>query len=524
MKRLVFLCRGFAVLLAGLIVSGVLVAPAVAAETENLAYMPAREQIKRFKAGTLSPVDVLQAQIARVYQYNGELNTTGEPIWKYLEHNGKVNGITYEHFDEAMKMAKESEKRYRNGTARPLEGITVAVKDEHAVKGWRVTYGSADFANALPCPDDAPIIEKLRAAGAVLHMQTTIPEYFLNFSTFTKMWGVTRNPWNMDFSTGASSGGSGAVLAAGFTTLATGTDIGGSIRFPSAMNGLYGFKPPLGRVATSEIPYETSGPMARTFDDMVLMQGVIAGSHPDVQTSLRPAMVYPSTYGSLKGVKVAVDYFDDWIPGGVDAEARKALSDAVEVLRQQGAIVEEVKLGWTYENTYQPYVDLMTVTLGDDLKLLKWRIDGTPYTFEALKMIRPVETARAMKAGQELSAKLHGDMQKKVFGTGAIALLMPTVATPYYPVLTGPNDKVLASGNRAVTGFEQMLTYPWNLMNRYPVVSVPVGIAKNNVPLGMQVVGNTYDDLAAFRVAAAYSQAGLKLYSGTNYPDFRNMK
>ena len=137
MKRLVFLCRGFAVLLAGLIVSGVLVAPAVAAETENLAYMPAREQIKRFKAGTLSPVDVLQAQIARVYQYNGELNTTGEPIWKYLEHNGKVNGITYEHFDEAMKMAKESEKRYRNGTARPLEGITVAVKDEHAVKGWR---------------------------------------------------------------------------------------------------------------------------------------------------------------------------------------------------------------------------------------------------------------------------------------------------------------------------------------------------------------------------------------------------
>ena len=101
---------------------------------------------------------------------------------------------------------------------------------------------------------------------------------------------------------------------------------------------------------------------------------------------------------------------------------------------------------------------------------------------------------------------------------------MPTVATPYYPVLTGPNDKVLASDNRAVTGFEQMLTYPWNLMNRYPVVSVPVGIAKNNVPLGMQVVGNTYDDLAAFRVAAAYSQAGLKLYSGTNYPDFRNMK
>ena len=489
---------------------------------EHLAYMSATEQIKHFTAGTLSPVDVLKAQIQQIKKYNGPLNTTGKVLPNYMDYNGMVNAITYEHFDEAMKAAHESAKRYMAGTARPLEGITVAVKDEHCVKGWRVTFGSADYADAPWCTENNPIISKLREAGAVAHIQTTIPDYFVNLSTFTKLWGVTRNPWNLYHSAGASSGGSGAALAAGFTTLATGTDIGGSIRFPSALGGLYGFKPPLGRVATSEIVYETSGPMARTFDDMLLMQRVITGPDATVQASLRPALSYPQTYEGLKGVKIAVDYFDRWIPGGVNAETRKALVEAVQLLRRQGAEVMEVKLGWTCAETYQGYVDaIMSAGMGDLLAAIGRQKDGTPYTLYAFKAMKVTDHAKAVAAGDALSKKLHSQVQAEVFAKGCTALLMPTTATSYYPATTSLGDPPLNT-DPPIKGFEMVLTYPWNLMNRYPVVNVPIGMAKNNVPIGMQVVGNTYDDHGALRVAAAYARGGLHLFTGTLFPGFKN--
>lgn len=505
------------------VVSAVGMPQAFAAEQNPLAYMPATEQIKRFKAGTLSPVDVLNAQIHQVKKYNGPLNTTNKVLPDYMNWNGQVNAITYEHFDEAMKDAREAEHRYRAGTARPLEGITVAVKDEYDVAGWRVTLGSFDLADAPLATANSPITEMLRNAGAVLHIQTTIPDYFVNLSTWTKLWGVTRNPWNLEYSAGASSGGSGAALAAGFTTLAIGSDIGGSIRFPSSLAGLYGFKPPLGRVATSEIPYETGGPMARNFEDMALMQQAITGPHPAVQSSLRPKMEYPTKYENLKGVKIAVDYFDSWMPGGVDDEVRQALVNAVEVLRSQGAVVEEVKLGWSNAELYPVYSDvLMGSGMMDMVRAIAKQKDGTPYTLDVLENMEVKDIAKAVELGEALTHRLHIQVQNEIFTKGCIALIMPTVSTPYYPATSGPKDVVMVHGH-PMKWFELILTYPWNLLNRYPVVGVPVGVAKNNVPIGMQVIGNTYDDVSAFRVASGYSQAGLRLYSGTAFPDFKTI-
>ncbi len=217
---------------------------------EELAYMPAVQLIELFQKGETTPSEVLEAQISRVKKYNGEYNVSRRDLVNELDtfNAGKVNAITFDKFDEARKLAKEADERYRNGTVRRLEGITIGVKDENEVKGWCVDAASLLLKDHEPCTaDGATMIQKLRKEGAIFVFQTTVPEQYLSPMTWSRLYGVSRNPWNLYYGTGGSSGGSGAALAAGFCTLATGSDMGGSIRLPAAMNGLYGFKPVLAR-------------------------------------------------------------------------------------------------------------------------------------------------------------------------------------------------------------------------------------------------------------------------------------
>jgi amidase len=299
--------------------------------------------------------------------------------------------------------------------------------------------------------------------------------------------------------------------------------MGGSIRIPSSLCGLYGFKAPFGRVPTSEISYETLGPMARNFEDMVLMQNCIAGPHPKVHASLRPKLEYPHEYASVKGVPIAVDYFGDWIQGGVDASVRDSLGDAVDALRKQGAIVDEVKLGWTYQSLFRTFVNgLMSTGMGMMLLAAAEHKDKvTTYTKHFLDFAKDCGPS-ALAGADELTTRLHREVQDKVYGRGYQALIMPTLATPYFPADNDPTKDTVTINGKPVGGLAYVLTAIWNLLSRYPVVDVPVGIAPNNIPIGMQVVGNTFDDLAAFRVAAGYSQAGLQLYSDGKFPKFNS--
>lgn len=497
---------------------------AASADAADVAYLSAAEQLKRFKEGSLSPVDVLEAQIKRILQYNGPLNLANKEPDNYKTFNGKVNAITYEHFDEARKAAKESEARYKAGTARALEGITVAIKDENEVKGWRVTMGSLVLKDTPLIEENSALIDMLVSEGAVMHIQTTVPELYLHTQTWSRLWGVTRNPWNLHYAVGGSSGGSGAALAAGFSTLATGSDMGGSIRIPASQCGVYGFKPPFGRVPTSEISYETLGPLARTFDDLVLMQNVITGPHPTVHAALRPKLVYPRSYDNLKGVKIALDYFDGWIPGGIDEAVRRSLNDAAEVLRGQGAIVEEVNLGWTCEQLFATYINGLLSTGMGDMLVEAQQYDSSQLTSYVAHFVKgmgnkgPAELARA----DDLATALHRQLQDTVYGKGCQALIMPTLITPNLTAENDPITDTVQVNGKPYTSMQLVLTPVWNLLSRYPVVDVPVGVAPNNVPMGMQVVGNTFDDLAAFRVACGYSRAGLGLYQGERFPDYRN--
>ena len=220
----------------------------------ELCYLTAAEARLRFENRSLSPVELMQALIDRSERI--------EP---------HINAFTETYFDTALEQAKAAEARYRKGTQRPLEGIPLAVKDEFRLSGTRRTSASLVFRDRIDDESDI-IIQRLLDAGAIAHAKTTTPEFCLLGSCHSRLWGITHNPWNLDIAPGGSSGGSGAALAAGTATIATGTDIGGSIRIPAALCGVVGYKAPYGR--NPEIPifnldfYSHSGHMARSAGDI----------------------------------------------------------------------------------------------------------------------------------------------------------------------------------------------------------------------------------------------------------------
>lgn len=192
----------------------------------DLCYLSATRALEMFRTKALSPVELLDAQIKRT-----------EAV------NPAVNAVVMNYFDEAKEQARKAEQAYMNGGARILEGLTLAVKDEHNIAGKITTNGSLLLQSNVATYTD-PICERTIEAGAIVHARTSTPEFSAHYATWSKLWGATRNPWNLKYHVGGSSGGSGAALASGMTTLATGSDIAGSIRMPAAQNGIVGFKPP----------------------------------------------------------------------------------------------------------------------------------------------------------------------------------------------------------------------------------------------------------------------------------------
>src|SRR3954454_14107999 len=263
----------------------------------RLEYMPAHRQLELFRARQLSPLDVLKAQLVR-----------------FQDVGPGINAFTCDHFQEALEAARESEARYKRGDVRPLEGISIAVKEEYGRRGWKMTSGSMLFKEEVS-RENHPVIDKLLAAGAVLHAQTTAPELFLLGVTWSNLWGVTRNPWNLECTPGGSSGGSAAALAAGMATLAIGSDMGGSIRIPCALNGLYGSKPAYGRIASPDpsalVPHASPGPVARDFRDMVMLQNIMSGPAPGCPAVLRPKLELPLEY-ARKPRKLALSIDQSW--------------------------------------------------------------------------------------------------------------------------------------------------------------------------------------------------------------------
>ncbi|MBN9633255.1 MAG: amidase [Actinobacteria bacterium] len=461
-------------------------------KSTSLHHLTATDAVALFRSGELSPVELLDAVVARTRAV--------EPV---------VGAVTEELLDEAYEAARESEARYRNGTARELEGVPLMLKEEQPIAGRLSEEGSL-LEQGRIADETHPIISRILASGAVVHGRTTTPEFCCAPVTHTTLWGVTRNPHNTAMTPGGSSGGSGAVLAAGETVLATGSDIGGSIRIPSSYCGVVGFKAPFGRIPGlapfNQDTYCADGPMARSVADTALLQNVIAGPWAGDQASLRPTVRVSGEVTDLTGMRIALSYtLGGYAPAPEVVANTAAFADAV---RAAGAVVEEVDLPWTPEQVLEiawahfggimgPFIE----SVGDDDPARVAQL--MPYT---RAFIDSASGAGSFAEGLAAETEFYRPL-------GAVlesydALICPTIAN------TGMPADAACTDSAAV--FSQLMTLPFNVVGRVPVLAVPSGRATNGVPTGVQVVGRTYDDPTVFRIGAA-AEAELALTANAGW-------
>ena len=457
----------------------------------DLPYLPATDALAMFRRKELSPVELVTAVIERA--------EAAEPT---------INAFAQTFYEEALAAAGQAQERYagRGERARPLDGLPVAVKEEAPIAGHLNTLGS------LPLRDEvalqtAPFVQRIIDAGGIVHARTTTPEFSSAPVTWTKLWGVTRNPWNTRYSPGGSSGGSGAALAAGATTLATGSDIGGSIRIPSAFCGVVGFKPPYGRVP--EVPpfnmdhYCHEGPMARTVADCALLENVIAGPHASDVASIRPKLEIPQQLDPAAGLRIALS--TDLGCYHVDADVVANTLAAADRLRDAGAEVTEVSLPWSLEAIARAVTIHFGLIFGESMRQLDEQ-HGDQLTSYARRMVADADLVSKgdLLTGLTLETEIYAPLGQLLDSYDA--LICPTFAVPALDAEYDTGDRVEVNGKPAERWFDVMMTVPFNIASRCPVLSIPSGLSADGVPTGLSVVGRTYDDVTAFRVAAAHEQ------------------
>lgn len=452
--------------------------------------LTATDVLAVYAAGTLSPVEVTAALIARA-----------EAV------NPAINALADRYFDAAMAQARQAEARWRNGTARRLEGLPVLVKDSQRIAGRRTTFGSLLFMDSVDAQSD-PMPERLLDAGAICLARSTTPEFCLLGVTHSRAWGVTRNPFDLRLTPGGSSGGSAAAVAAGIAPVGTGTDIGGSVRIPAACCGLVGFMPPRGRnphgYPANLDPYDHCGPLTRTVQDAALMQSVTAGAHPNDLFSLRETVALPAEAGPVGGMRIALSM--DLGCYRVDPGVRANTLAFAEALRALGCTVEEVDIGWG------PWIEEGAMRWYGAMHMSRSLIplaetQGDRMTDYARSF---ADLARATSADDALRS---WDTVHRMYATlGPIlqrfdALICPTNALPAVPADQDPlTARLTIDGAEVHPENGWVMTWPFNMMSVLPVMTVPTGRVQG-VPTGAQIVGRSYDDATVFRLALAYQAA-----------------
>lgn len=462
---------------------------------KELHYLDATTALRLFRTRELSPVELMDAVIARTEAVNGEINALTETL-----------------FEEARLAARQAATKYARGRdLTPLLGLPVAAKEKHGLKGRTLSQGLVAKKEEL-APEDHPVIGRIRCAGGIVHARTTTPEYSCATVTHSPLWGVTRNPWNLHFSPGGSSGGSGAALAAGMSPLATASDIAGSTRLPAAFTGTVGFKAPFGRIPglapLSADHYRGDGPMARTVADTALLANVMAGRHPGDHSSLadQPGLPIPglaeSDAGvSVVGMRIALCVRLGNYPVAADVEANTRAVAAA--LRDAGAVAEEVELPWTTEDISRTIFTHFGYLLGPAMEDETAGSTGllAPYTRQFMADARRAAEQNRYLDGIRAETRLQLELAEAMAGFDA--LICPTSAVPALDADGLYLDGIDAGAEHLQHYWQGHMTAPFNIANRCPVLAVPSGMADCGIPTGVQIVGHPFDDPTVFRIGAA---------------------
>lgn len=457
---------------------------------DELCWKSASDLAAAIKRRKISPVEVVDAVLARIEKLNSTLNA-------YCTVTA----------DSARRGAKSAERALMKRGARLglLHGVPFSIKDLVITKGVRTTWGTRLYADHVP-QEDAPVVGRLKAAGGIMVGKTNTPMFGWIGATHNLLFGATRSPWNLDRTPGGSSGGAGAAVAAGMAPLAVGTDGGGSIRIPASFSGIFGFKPSYGRVPTyppsAAWSLSHAGPMTRTVADAALMLNVIAGPDERDQYSLPPAGVdyVKALKGSLRGLRVA------WsstlgFAHVVDPEVLAATERAARGFEAFGCRVDVVDVKFP-----DPSEAWNAIFCGGIATRL------TPYFPDRRSdidpgLVRIIEETLKWPPTKYVQAWFDRlafwDAVRKLFVTYDL-LLTPTVACP--PFKIGLDNPTEIAGTPIQPYGWIPFTYPFNMTGQ-PAASVPCGFTRDGLPIGLQIVGRRFDDRTVLRAAAAFEKA-----------------
>lgn len=458
-----------------------------AALPSDLADCSASQLLDLYRGGQASPVQATEAVLARIARHNPALRA-----FCVVDH------------EAALASARASEARWQQGApCGPLDGVPTSIKDLILTKGWPTLRGSRTVNPDQPWDVDAPATARLREAGAVLLGKTTTPEFGCKGETNSPLTGVTRNPWNPAKTPGGSSGGTAAAVAAGMGPLSVGTDGAGSVRIPAAFCGNFGLKPSFGRVPAYPLsPFGTVahlGPHTMSVRDAALMMNVI--KQPDARdwTSLPPDSTdyLNGLDDGIRGWRIAYSPTLGYAKN-VDPEVAAAVAAAVQQLADLGAVVEQVDPGfddpldistglwflgaWTVWNTLTPEQQALT-----DPDFRAEAEIGSRYSALQVQQLN-------LKRGA-LGSHMRQFMQRYD------VLVTPTVSIPAFDAKPAGHTPMDPAAMLGWTPF----SYPFNLTQQ-PACTIPCGLTRDGLPMGLQFVGPMFGDAQVLRAARAYER------------------
>ncbi len=462
----------------------------------------------QLRSRKLSSVELTRLCLERIERFNPRLNAfiTVDP-------------------DKSLGQARAADERIARGEAAPLTGIPIAHKDLFCAKGWLTTCGSRMLANFV-APYDAHVIEQFDRAGAVMLGKSNMDEFAMGSSNENSYFGPVRNPWDLDAVPGGSSGGSAAAVAARLVPAATGTDTGGSIRQPASFTGTCGLRPTYGRVSRYGMvafasSLDQAGALGRSAEDLALMLDVMAGFDPRDSTSVdRPKDDYPGRIGEgVKGLRIGLprEYFSSELARDVAEPIHAALGQ----LRALGATLVDVSLPNQHLSVPVYYV-LAPAEASSNLA----RFDGVRYGYRAPEyadLDDMYAKTRAQGFGAEVRRRImigtyvlsHGYYDAYYLQAQRIRRLIArdfSEAFAHCDLIAGPAAPSVAFdlGERSQDPVQMYLddlyTIPINLAG-LPGLSVPCGFGARGRPVGLQIVGNYFDEARMLAAAHAFQQA-----------------
>ena len=455
----------------------------------ELCYLSAGELSRLIRDKEVSPVEVIDAHLARIEATEPTLNS----FITLLPEPARV-------------VARRAEAQIQAGNYRgPLHGIPVGLKDLFNTAGVRTTSGSRVFDNFIP-KEDCTVAARFQRAGAILLGKLNMHQFAYGPTGENFDYGHMHNPWNPDLVTGGSSGGSGSAAAAGQCTITMGSDTGGSVRIPAALCGIVGLKPTYGLVSRAGLTplswcLDHPGPMVRTVEDAALTLNAIAGYDPrDVASAGGEIPDYTAALtGSVQGLRIGLprEYFD----APLDAEVAASVAAAVSQLEGLGATVTEVSLPMFRDSQAISGAILMAEAAAYHRELLARDGDKlTPSVRLRLEAGLFVTAADYLKA-QQARSKFNQEMARLFQEVDLLAGPTEPVTAP--PILA--SEVTIGDRTVGVTGALTQYTRPYNISGT-PAISLPCGFSESGMPIGLQLAGKPFDEATVLRAAYAYEQ------------------